>query len=46
MISEHLDTLIRNPDILNEKREMLKIDQTNILKQLVFVREELQDITE
>jgi len=44
-ISEHLDNLIRNTDVLNEKGEMLKTDQTTILKKLASIRQELQDIT-
>lgn len=44
-ISDYLDGLIANTDILNEQGEMLKTDQENILKKLASVRQELQDIT-
>ena len=44
IISEHLDKLIQNPNIFNEKNEMLKNDQADILKQLIIIRKELQDI--
>ena len=45
-ISEYLDRIIMNTSTLNDKSEILKKDQENILKKLASIRKELQEITQ
>ena len=43
---EYLDRIIMNTSTLNDKSEILKKDQENILKKLASIRKELQEITQ
>jgi hypothetical protein len=46
IISEYLEGLIMDTDIVKEQGLMLKMDQANILSKLANVRQELLDITQ
>jgi len=44
MIAEHLDKLIMNTSVLNDRASNLKNDQSQIIEKLASVRQELNDI--
>jgi hypothetical protein len=46
MIAEHLDKLIMNTSVLNDRASNLKNDQSQIIEKLASVRHELEEITQ
>ena len=44
IIKEHLDNLLSSTDMLKENGEKLKKDQADILKKLISINNELQEI--